>query len=130
MQLKRECIKLKGMHDMVPRLEAVQARRAKTHSSLTGVEQTTEPTINEKTVELVLQKERQRFLRQDKSLQRSLDNVSKARSILLGKKLKNQRVMALRRELMAARYRGIGEGASPKPVPHSRKPYKTIRMTY
>jgi len=130
MQIKRECIKLKGMHDIVPLLEAAKGRRAKTHSALAGTEQLTTPKINEKLVELELRKERQRFLRQDKSLKRSLDNVAKARSILLGKKLKNQRVMALRRELMAARYQGIGEDVLPKPTPHSRKPYKTIRMTY
>ncbi len=130
MKLIRECIKLKGMHDIVPLIEAAAGRRAKTHSALTGTEQLTQPKINEKLVELALRKERQRFLRQDKSLKRSLDNVAKARSILLGKKLKNQRVMALRKELMAARYQGIGEGVSPKPTPQLRKPYKTIRMTY
>lgn len=130
MKLIRECIKLKGMHDIVPLIEAAAGRHAKTHSALARTEQLTTPKINEKLVELELRKERQRFLRQDKSLKRSLDNVAKARSILLGKKLKNQRVMALRRELMAARYQGMGEGVSPKPAPQSRKPYKTIRMTY
>jgi len=130
MKLVRECIKLKGMHDIVPLIEAAKERHAKTHSALAGTEQLTTPKINEKLVELALRKERQRFLRQDKSLQRSLDNVAKARSILLGKKLKNQRVMALRKELMAARYQGNGGEVSPKPAPQSRKPYKTIRMTY
>lgn len=130
MKLIRECIKLKGMHDIVPLIEAAEGRRAKTHSALAGTEQLTTPKINEKLVELELRKERQRFLRQDKSLKRSLDNVAKARSILLGKKLKNQRVMALRKELMAARYQGIGEGVSLKLVPHPRKKYKTIKLTY
>lgn len=130
MQIKRECIKLKGMHDIVPLIEAVKGRHAKTHSALAGTEQLTTPKINEKLVELELRKERQRFLRQDKSLKRSLDNVAKARSILLGKKLKNQRVMALRRELMGARYQGNGGEVSPKPVPRLGKQYKTIKLSY
>jgi hypothetical protein len=130
MKLIRECIKLKGMHDIVHRVEAAKLRRAKTHSSLTRIEQLTTPKINEKLVELELRKERQRFLRQNKSLTRSLANVAKARSILLGKKLKNQRVMALRRELIAARYHGNGEGVSPKPTPRSGKQYKTIKLSY
>lgn len=130
MKLIRECIKLKGMHDIVPLIEAAKARRAKTHSALAGTEQLTTPKINEKLVELELRKERQRFLRQDKSLKRSLDNVAKARSILLGKKEKNQRLMVLRKQLQAARYQGNGGEVLPKLTPHSRKPYKTIRMTY
>ena len=130
MKLIRECIKLKGMHDILPQIEAAKGRRAKTHSALAGTEQLTTPKINEKLVELELRKERQRFLRQDKSLKRSLDNVAKARSILLGKKLKNQRVMALRRELMAARYQGNGGEVSPKPAPSSGKQYKTIKLSY
>jgi hypothetical protein len=130
MKLNRECIKLKGMHDIVHRVEAAKLRRAKTHSSLTRIEQLTKPKINEKLIELELRKERQRFVRQDKSLKRSLDNVAKARSILLGKKMKNQRVMALRKELMASRYQGNGGEVSPKPVPRPGKQYKTIKLSY
>jgi len=130
MKLIRECIQLKGMHDIVQRVEAAKLKQAKTHSSLVKIEQLTTPKINEKLVELELWRERLRFLRQDKSLKRSYDKVAKARSILLGKKLKNQRVMALRKELMASRYQGNGGEVSPKPTPQSRKPYKTIRMTY
>ncbi|OGX06669.1 MAG: hypothetical protein A3G87_00085 [Omnitrophica bacterium RIFCSPLOWO2_12_FULL_50_11] len=130
MKLIRECIKLKGMHDILPQIEAAKGRRAKTHSALAGTEQLTTPKINEKLVELELRKERQRFLRQDKSLKRSLDNVAKARSILLGKKLKNQRVMALRKELIASRYQGNGGEVSPKPAPRSGKQYKTIKLSY
>jgi hypothetical protein len=59
-----------------------------------------------------------------------LDNVAKARSILLGKKIKNQRVMALRKELIASRYQGNGEDVSPKPVPRPGKQYKTIKLNY
>ena len=132
MKLIRDCIKVKGMHDIIAGtgLNAAKARQAKTHSSLAGIEQLTMPKINERLIELELRKERQRFVRQDRALKRSLDNVAKARSILLGKKVKNQRVMALRKELQASRYLGNGGEVSPKPVPRPGKQYKTIKLSY
>ena len=130
MKLKRECINLKGMHNIVRSLQLIKTEQAKTHSSLARIEQTTEPKINERLVELALRKERQRFLRQDQSLERSLKNVAKERSILLGKKIRNQRVMALRKGLQEERYRREGAATSAQPAPLPEKRYRKVRLTY
>ena len=130
MKIKRECIKLKGMHDIKRPLQVFNPERAKTLSSLERIQETTEPTLNERLIELALRKERQRFQKQDQSLERSLKNVAEMRALLLGKKIKNQRIMALRKGLQEARYRAEVHAPSTKPAQVSERKYKKIKLNY
>jgi len=122
---------IRTMRDIRTDLDVRRTRKVKITNSLSKTKEEIESleSIEDKHLAQTLNKERQRFARQDAAVERSQKKLLDARVKLAAMVNKNRRVAELRHELQRARY----EGKDPNPVGpegSNRKMFKEIEVRY